>query len=489
MNKKYGIYMLIAVTLLSVIFNYFFLYTHWGISVLLFNILLLAVSYFALKKHPNFNLIRFFIISLFIVILSIPFFLYDFILFKFLNSFIIVLIYGYMFSGYFKFNLLSIISSTFKGVFNPLFKLHCYLRDVSSCVLKKSSKLKRALLGLLFAGLTFIIILPLLLSSDSVFQSGFDHIFNFIDIKNINEIIMRGIAFLFIASFIYSAFLHSPNPAAENQDEKIKKHFDSLVSNVFLICIDGVYLIYSFVQVKYLFMGNILPDGMNYSEYARQGFFQLVFVTIINVIIVLIFNCFKTNKLITNLLLTITVICTYIMTFSAFFRMNLYETTYGYTRLRLLVYLFIIAEILALIPILIGIFKINFKYLEYAFMKVFIFYVIINFINIDGFVAKENVNRYLTYGFTLTGDFDIKYLDELSNDALPEIDLLIQKSDEETANYFKETVLIKYRDYFYSTKWFEYNHSIEKTYDYYKKYYPNGFDKNSSLHYHRNYYY
>ncbi|MBC7959632.1 MAG: DUF4173 domain-containing protein, partial [Vallitaleaceae bacterium] len=184
----------------------------------------------------------------------------------------------------------------------------------------------------------------------------------------------------------------------------------------------------------------------------------------------------KRHRLITNGLLLITVICTYIMTASAFYKMNLYESTYGYTRLRLLVYLFLITEIIVLIPMIIGILKPGFKFLEIAFITVFICYSSITFINIDAFVAKQNIQRYQSLSKEMQSDFDIRYLDELSEDALLQIEPLIESSDAATSQFFKETILIQYSKGDASAAWFEYNVSKSSVEKLYKKYYPNGHD-------------
>ena len=72
------------------------------------------------------------------------------------------------------------------------------------------------------------------------------------------------------------------------------------------------------------FMGKgSLPWGMTYSDYARQGFFQLLFVALLNLVMVLM--CLKycqENVLLNGVLLVISM-CTYVMIASAIYRMLL----------------------------------------------------------------------------------------------------------------------------------------------------------------------
>lgn len=470
--------LLVTTAILSIIFNYFFLWSHLGISILLFNAMLLSVNYFILKARPNFKKMNFFIVAIVLIILAIPYLRFDFWLFKVINSLLIFLMYGYLANNLLQFNLGYIIKAILQGIFVPLSKMHCFFQDASSDALKKSKNFTKIMLGLLFSSLVLIIVIPLLLSSDSVFKGQLNLAFGFMDLFKFNKLILRAIVFFLFVSYLYSQFKHTLTPVA-GVSTKWSYKFDPIVSNAFLISIDVVYVLFSFIQVKYLFLGNTLPEGMTYAEYARQGFFQLVFVTVINLLIIILFNQFKQNRLITNSLLLVTIICTFIMTLSAFFRMNLYESTYGYTQLRLLVYLFLIGEILVLIPMIIGVLKPNFRFLEYTFFTVFIYYLLVTFVNIDGFVADKNVDRFIALSASEREDFDIKYLDELSKDALPKIDELITLCDEETALFFKETILIKYVNDYYPSKWYEYNLSNKDAKTIYEKYYPQGYDKNA----------
>lgn len=477
--KNRTILLLIVTTLLSALFNYLFLWTHWGISVLLYNSVLLTAYYFTSKRKPSFNIHLFILCALILIVLSIPFLRFDYWLFKCMNSLIIVTIYGFLASSLFELNLCVLIKSIFLGVFMPFEKIHYYTKDTSSHILNNSKTFKKVVLGITFAILVFIIVLPLLLSSDTVFNSKLSTAFGFMNFIEVNKFVLRVIMFFLLSSYIYAQLMYTPLPSSKPEGKSIPMNFDTIMSNVFLTCINLVYVLFSYIQIKYLFLGTQLPGDMSYSQYARQGFFQLVFVTAINMLIIILFNKFKRPNILTNSLLIITVACTYIMTFSAFYRMHLYQSTFGFTRLRLLVDLFLIAEIISLIPIIIGILKPRFKFLEIAFLTLFIYYLGITFINIDAFVADQNIQRYTTLAVTSKADFDIAYLDTLSKDALLKLDELIPKTDEETAQYFRETILIKFVNNYYEPKWFEYNIANQHANDLYQKYYPDAHDPNN----------
>ncbi len=474
-------HLLFATTLLSLLFNVFFILSHWGISVIIFNGVLLGVTYFTLRDQPQFNPKQFFVCAGLLIILAIPFARFDFELFKVINTLLMVLVYVFLVNGVFELNLAHIIRDLFLGVFTPFSRIHLYTKDSAQKVLKNDTNFIKILLGLLFAGLVFVVVLPLLLSSDTVFNATLDNAFGFMDFIEVDEVLLRMFFFFLFGSYLYAQFGHKPLPLPKVEAQKNLSFFDPVIANVFLVCIDLVYVLFSYIQIKYLFMGNVLPDEMNYSEYARQGFFQLVFVTAINILMIIVFNKFKQHRVMTNALLVITLLCTYIMTFSAFKRMALYESTFGFTRLRFLVDLFLIAEVIALIPIFIGILRPKIQFLEIAFLTLFVYYLGITFINVDAFVADKNIQMYrdMSDSSAANQDFDIDYLDTLSKDVLPKLAEFIDTADDETALYFKETILLKYLNSYYEAKWYEFNFSNQKTADLYGKFYPLGHDENN----------
>ena len=71
--------------------------------------------------------------------------------------------------------------------------------------------------------------------------------------------------------------------AAPVTDKRRYSPVIAITVNVVLLC---VYLVYCGIQVIYLFMRRgTLPEGYTYSSYAHEGFFQLVFVCLINIVL------------------------------------------------------------------------------------------------------------------------------------------------------------------------------------------------------------
>lgn len=137
-------------------------------------------------------------------------------------------------------------------------------------------------------------------------------------------------------------------------------------------------------------------QGFTYSEYARSGFFQLVFIVLINVISIILikkhteYNNSTEDKSLLSLYSLITIL-SFNMVFSAIYKMKLYIRVFGFTRLRILVSIFTIFLAFILIILLIFIWK-NINLFKPIIICGAIIYVGVNFFNIDEFITKNNLN-------------------------------------------------------------------------------------------------
>ncbi len=79
----------------------------------------------------------------------------------------------------------------------------------------------------------------------------------------------------------------------------------TVLTALFVLC--AVYLLFISMQAKYLFgaFWGALPEGFSYSEYARQGFFELCRVAAINIVILLAANVMSRAQAAENCLLRV----------------------------------------------------------------------------------------------------------------------------------------------------------------------------------------
>ena len=184
------------------------------------------------------------------------------------------------------------------------------------------------------------VVLPLLLSSDVIFQGFFKNMFDFSLEIDPGAVLFMMIV-VFVASYIMLCRFGQPMKfaAAPVTDKRRYSPVIAITVNVVLL---NVYLLYCGIQVIYLFLRQgTLPEGYTYSGYAHEGFFQLVFVCLINIVLVLICRKYSADNLVLKSLLCLISGCTYVMIASAAYRMYLYIGAYKLTFLRLYVLLYL----------------------------------------------------------------------------------------------------------------------------------------------------
>ncbi len=217
---------------------------------------------------------------------------------------------------------------------------------------ENSKKIAKVLIGIVICIPFLVIISTLLMSADQVFKAYAKNLISFelLDEDVIVRIVMGCLAFVYFAGYV-----HQAKKFADKQLVNIADSFkiDSIISSTFLILLNLVFLSFSFVQFAFLFTGGFmqLPDGLVYSSYAREGFFQLLTVTIINFAVICFFlsaqNKNEPHKVLKVLLLLLCLF-TAILVASSFYRMYLYMSAYGFTFLRMIVVTFLGMEVVLL---------------------------------------------------------------------------------------------------------------------------------------------
>lgn len=264
--------------------------------------------------------------------------------------------------------------------------------------------------GVLIAVVLLIFVLPMLLRSDMIFAGIFKDAF-----ENIQFGTFFGIVFMILAGFVssYAFFsaLCSSSDKKKIEGEK-RKNFNSLIGITFTAILAVIYVMYAVIQVMYLFLrvGGGLPDGVTYAEYARQGFFELLFVGIINFILVLAcMYLFEKNKVLYGILTVISG-CTFIMIASAVYRMMLYVQVYHFTFLRMLVLWFLAVLALIMAGVIISIYRRSFPLFRYIVAVVGCGYILFSFAKPDRLIAEYNISHmesvseqdlyYMIYGLS-----------------------------------------------------------------------------------------
>ena len=268
------------------------------------------------------------------------------------------------------------------------------------------------LIGLICAIPLLGIVIALLYQADAVFAHALSGMFSF-DVP-ISRVIGIGFMFAYALFAAYCGIRYLGKGTISAQSKDLRK-LEPMIANTILVLVSVVYLLFSVIQIFSLFLGKMqLPDGYTYARYAREGFFQLLFVCIINVSLVLFFmGCFRENRF-KKILLTVISGCTYVMIASSAFRMCLYIQNYRLTFLRVFV-----LWMLALIGVLLGgivaqIYRQTFPLFRYTIVAVTIAVFAFGIVRPDYWIAKYDIAR----GPQQENDRMLPYL---STDAAPVI--------------------------------------------------------------------
>lgn len=217
-------------------------------------------------------------------------------------------------------------------------------------------KVGKILTGIGFGLMFAVLIIFLLIEADDYFKAFLGSIFNNIVDFNPNYILVFVISFILIFSVLINLL--------KNQNTKmneVKKHeFDKTIIVTFLSIVNSVFVLFLISEISRL-TNNFLeiPIEYTYSSYAREGFFQLLFVTMINYVI-LMYLFYKTNmsnKPQIKWLMFILIIFSIVLIFNSYYRMFLYINHFGFTVLRLQVILFLLMESIIFILMIMKIFN------------------------------------------------------------------------------------------------------------------------------------
>lgn len=320
------------------------------------------------------------------------------------------------FQTYLK-NLFCVLGTTIPSIRYP------FLHTFENFVGKSETKKKTATYifsGIAIAFVLLIVIFPLLISSDRIFEMYFGKFVSHIRLGNIFWIFIMTITMTITMTILCYAFFSSLcEMNMEVNTEKKMNDCNPIVGITFTSVLAFIYLIYSGIQILYLFIGieNGLPEGITYSSYARTGFWELLFVSIINFGIVLICVYLFTENKILKIILTIISMCTFVMIFSAAYRMCMYVEVYHLTFLRILVLWFLFLLTLIMAGTVLSIYRKQFSLFRYITLVTACCYIVFSLARLDYWIAKYNVEHMQEIGWE-----DLNHLlYGLSDDAAPVI--------------------------------------------------------------------
>ncbi len=281
--------------------------------------------------------------------------------------------------------------------------------------LKHDHVWKKILIGIAISIPFLFIILTLLISADAQFERILSSFPNLISFRA--EYVFRLVIILIYTFFFFGFMQVLMQKNIDNVQKEITRRpiaMDGIITLTVLLLLDLVYILFVAIQFKYFFNGT-LDSSYTYAEYARRGFFELLFVTLINLTVTTGVIHFTKNiqgflKRAIRMALTVLVLSSGVLLISAFMRLTMYEDAYGFTFIRILVHSFMIFLMVIFAYTLVKIWLEKLSLFHFYFIASLIYYVGINTVNFDKIVVDRNIDR-----FEMTGKIDINYLNSLSS--------------------------------------------------------------------------
>ena len=291
-----------------------------------------------------------------------------------------------------------------------------------------AGRLILAILRGLLLSLPIVAILgALLASADPVFEGQIRHFFELFRLEKVIEYAWRGIYILLLAYILLGQYLHalikSENEHLLGLDKPLVGRFlGFLEAAITLGSVNLLFLMFVIVQFQYFFGGeaNISYAGLNYSQYARRGFGELVVVACFSLLLYLGLSTItrreaKNERKVYSALGVLLGLLVGVILVSAFQRLLLYESAFGFTRLRTYPHVFMVwLGLLLLVFILLEIFKRQ-RAFGLALLSACIgFGLSLAALNVDGLIVRQNF-KHAQEG----AELDLDYLLTLSFDATP----------------------------------------------------------------------
>lgn len=476
--KSNNVWMLISCLAIGIFTDYLFYGKAIGISFPIFVMIFYLIFFCNSRKIMKFEFNFAWLLTVPIFLLSFTTFIYSNVYFTFINCFAVMVLivsqtllltsnnkYDWYALGFIEDIIIGIFYRTLSHIKEPFL-----LISKAMHIKVKSSKIKclsKILIGLLISIPLVVIIISLLASADKVFGNLVNSMPNIFENVNIHEFLFRTgfIIFMSITSFSYiwsiiNTKIKKSEILYENQSGN--HNWDSIIVTTVLSLINVIYIVFVIIQFTYLF-GGVRPSGLTFAEYARRGFFELLLVTLINLCILLCDIIFtkRDSEILsrfTKFLDTVLIVCTIVMLVSAHVRMSLYEKAYGYTYLRVLTQAFMVFIFVLLITALLKVWRKDTKLIDAYIIFAIIFYVAINYLNIDAIVANNNISVYKKG----TQNIDVQYLDILSYDSVPSLVKLMKSEKREISVKAENYLYLKKRELSKNTPWQSFNFSKYK---------------------------
>lgn len=291
---------------------------------------------------------------------------------------------------------------------------------------KTTKRLKWILLGIVIAVPVTAVAAALLFSGDIMFRKMFSF--------SLDDFVLQALLFVLqfligipVAFWFFGLLYGSKNkkPGSESaspyplSEKKTRRTAPTALIYAALTPLCVLYVLFFFSQASYFLSAfrNLLPAGFGYAEYARQGFFELCAVAVMNLAVIglAVLFCGRKDG---RLPVTARIYCIILSVFtlaliaSALSKMIIYIDSYGLTAMRIYPSWFMILLSCVFILLIIKMIRPRFCFPRAAVIAFVLLFAVLSFANIDASIAKYNVKWYEEGKIGWMGSFAVEELDD-----------------------------------------------------------------------------
>lgn len=198
-----------------------------------------------------------------------------------------------------------------------------------------ADKTKKGVVARVFGGVILFLIIaltifiPLLSSADVLFAGKVQIIYNwFLNIISL-PFVYKLLTFAALSIFFLSVLTAWSKAFSYQGEDGADKKIDPIIPGIVLGGILCLYLLFLWVQLSRLWVGTLPFDFKETENLVKSGFWQLFFLSIINILIY--FFTYKKTTVWVQRLLTVFTFASLLLLVSAGYRMGLYVAYYGFS--------------------------------------------------------------------------------------------------------------------------------------------------------------
>ncbi|MDD2361980.1 MAG: DUF4173 domain-containing protein [Oscillospiraceae bacterium] len=430
----------------GILFADLFLTAGFGLSIPILTALFYAIAFWYLTKKNIIISKQSLVLLIPIALLSLGYFIQDNETTYLINTLLLVCLIPLQLCHMSRttsgriFSLQSIYDTIISFVARPIIYLDVPFKAISTNIGKKEkgSKSTMIVLGLVISLPLAAIFISLFIKADEAFGFLANKVYENLNIsfgKIYFDLIFGTGTAIFIAAWLITL---RARKVPEKTIIKPCKGINEILTATVFIVIDLIFILFVIIQLGYLFAGMELPNGMSYADYARSGFFELCGVLCVSVIVIMICLIFvqKNDKQrlpgYISFLLTVFILCNYVIIASSAYRMITYISAYDLSEKRVMVTWLDAVFAICMIGAIIKIWRPKFNAFSFTALTVIIMSVALNTVNVKALIADYNVDKYLESRTTSSErKVDIEYLGNLGSSAVKATYRLYVNSDYE----------------------------------------------------------